>query len=128
MYLDNIKHPNWLCRVDYSVYFVVLKFMNVMNQNNTRFYVILAPFCFMYSSFNFLNQSESIIAGQALLQSVYFTSEYICFKPHSLQTMISIITCVFFLHTVSAILVLCKLIFLHLYIYVTSVCIILYFY
>ena len=89
MYLDDIKHPTWLCRVDYSVYFVVLKFMNEMNQHSTRFYVMLAPFCFLYSAFNFSNQRDLIIAyslaAQAHLQSVYlhqarYGSDHILYK------------------------------------------------
>ena len=75
MYLENIKHPTWLRRVDFTVYFVVLKFMSAMNQHSTRFYVRLAPFCFMYSAFNFSNQRNLIIAyslaAQAHPQSLY---------------------------------------------------------
>ena len=75
MYSDDIKHPTWLCRVDYSVDFVVLKFMNEMFQHCTRFYVMLAPFCFLYSALNFSNQRDLLfaysLAAQAKLQSVY---------------------------------------------------------
>ena len=74
-YLDVIKHPISLCRVNYSVYFVVLKFMSEMNQHRTRFYVMLAPFCFMYSALNFSNQRDLrtaySLAAEAHLQSVY---------------------------------------------------------
>ena len=99
MYLDDIEHPTWLCRVLYSIYFVVLKFMNEMNQHSTRFYVMLAPFCFMYSVFSFLNQSDLIIAyspaAQAQLRRVFF-----CTRLDMVQTLFStnidsVITCVF---------------------------------
>lgn len=70
MYLDDIKHLTWLCRVDYKVYFVVLIFMNVMNLNNTRFYVNLTPFLLHVFCIQFLNQRELILATQDILQSV----------------------------------------------------------
>ena len=75
MYLDDNKHLTWLCRLDYSVYFLVLKFMNKMNQHSTQCYVMLLPFCFIYSAFDFPNQRDLIVAyslaAQAHLQSVY---------------------------------------------------------
>ena len=89
MYLDDIKHPTWLCRVDYTIYFVVPKFMNEMNQQSTRFYVILTQFCFLFSAFVFLIQRDLIfaysLAAQAHLQSVYlhqarYVSYHILYK------------------------------------------------
>ena len=89
MYSDVIKHPTWLCRVNYSVYFVVFKFMSEMNQHSFRFYVILAPFRFMYCAFNFSNQRDLIITysltAQAHLQSLYshqarYGSDHIPYK------------------------------------------------
>ena len=77
MYLDEIhgiKHLTWLCRVDRTLYFVEFNFMSKMNPHTTRFYVILTPFCFLYSVFTFLNQRDLIaaysLAAQAHLQSV----------------------------------------------------------
>ena len=128
MHLDGIKHRTWLCRVDYTVYFVVHKFLNVMNQHSIRFYVNLALFRFTYSAFNFLNQLELIdaysLAAQTHLQSVYlhqarYGPDHLLYKRWFLHNL-----CVFL--TPSALLVWCKFIFVYLYIYVSPVCIILY--
>ena len=109
MNLDDIKHRTWLCRVDYAVYFVVLKFMNEMKQHTTRFYVILTPFCFLCSALIFLHQSELLIAcslaAQAQLQCVClhqtrYGSDHILYK-HLFRHKLS----VFFLYTPSASLV-----------------------
>ena len=54
MYLDDIKHPTWLCRDDLTDYFVVLKFMNEMNEHTNQFFAILTPFCFLYPASFFL--------------------------------------------------------------------------
>ena len=83
MYLDGIlgiKHLTWLCQVDYKVYFVVFKLLNEINPHTTRFFVILTPFSFLYSTIIFLNQGNLLIAyslsAQAHLQSVLHQARY----------------------------------------------------